>query len=103
VLFQMTENIAVRAEGGVNYQSCVKCSTELGPLSQNYKLHCVRRDTAVHDATPTAFKPERFVDSTPVFRQFFCPGCGALVENELAVEGDPVLRDICVQEPLARS
>ena len=24
----------------------------------------------------------------------FCPGCGALLENEIAREGDPVLRDI---------
>jgi acetone carboxylase gamma subunit len=102
VLFQATENIAVRAEGGVNYHSCVKCSTELGSLAQNYKLHCVRRDATAHEATPSAFEPGRFVDSTPVFRQFFCPGCGALVENELAVEGDPVLRDIFIQEPLAR-
>jgi acetone carboxylase gamma subunit len=29
-----------------------------------------------------------------VFRQFFCPGCGALIENEIAREGDEVLRDI---------
>jgi acetone carboxylase gamma subunit len=29
-----------------------------------------------------------------VFRQFFCPGCGALVENEVARESDEVLRDI---------
>jgi len=29
-----------------------------------------------------------------VFRQFFCPGCGALVENEVARVEDPVLRDI---------
>jgi len=29
-----------------------------------------------------------------VFRQFFCPGCGALVENEVARAEDPVLRDI---------
>jgi len=29
-----------------------------------------------------------------VFRQFFCPGCGALIENEIARADDPVLRDI---------
>ena len=25
---------------------------------------------------------------------FFCPGCGTLIENEIAVKSDPVLRDI---------
>ena len=29
-----------------------------------------------------------------MFRQFFCPGCGALLENEIAREHDPVLRDV---------
>jgi acetone carboxylase gamma subunit len=29
-----------------------------------------------------------------VFRQFFCPGCGALIENEVARESDAVLHDI---------
>ena len=36
----------------------------------------------------------RYIDDRPVFRQFFCPGCGALVENEVARADDPVLRDI---------
>jgi acetone carboxylase gamma subunit len=36
----------------------------------------------------------RYIDERPVFRQFFCPGCGALIENEIAREGDEVLQDI---------
>lgn len=36
----------------------------------------------------------RYIDDRPVFRQFFCPGCGALIENEIALASDPVLRDI---------
>jgi hypothetical protein len=34
----------------------------------------------------------------PVFRQFHCPGCGALIENEIAREGDELLRDIELQQ-----
>ena len=36
----------------------------------------------------------RYIDDRPVFRQFFCPGCGALIENEIARTADDVLRDI---------
>lgn len=36
----------------------------------------------------------RYIDDRPVFRQFYCPGCGALIENEVARENDEVLRDI---------
>ena len=39
-------------------------------------------------------EPGRFIDDRVVFRQFFCPGCGRLVENEVAVEGEPLLHDI---------
>jgi len=30
----------------------------------------------------------------PQFRQFCCPGCGLLVENEIAVESEPLLVDV---------
>jgi acetone carboxylase gamma subunit len=36
----------------------------------------------------------RYIDPDPVFRQFFCPACGRLIENEIALAGDPVLQDI---------
>ena len=35
-----------------------------------------------------------YIDNRPMFRQFFCPGCGALIENEIALADDPVLCDI---------
>ena len=41
---------------------------------------------------PIIGDPARFIDARPVFRQFFCPGCGRLIENEVALEGEPVLR-----------
>jgi N-methylhydantoinase B len=99
-LLQITDNIALRLERGIAHHCCSKCDVELGPLSENYKTHCVRRDSTVDHATPFARDPQRFVDIVPVFRQFFCPGCGALVENEIAAEGDPILRDITIREPL---
>lgn len=94
VAFMATANIAVRRDGDTLRQCCAKCDVDLGPTSDNYKDHCVRHDVAVSHATPWAGDPHRFIDDTPVFRQFFCPGCGALIENEIALEGDPVLRDI---------
>jgi acetone carboxylase gamma subunit len=36
----------------------------------------------------------RYIDEEPVFRQFFCPGCGRLIENEIALAGDDLLCDI---------
>ena len=94
VEFLATVNLAVRREGDELRHCCAKCDNDLGPTADNYKEHCIRQDAAVSHATPSAGDPHRFVDALPQFRQFFCPGCGARIENEIAIEGDALLRDI---------
>jgi N-methylhydantoinase B len=85
-----TENLAV-----INvHWCCAKCSTDLGPLAKNYKEGCVRRDLPIEASNPIVGDPARFIDPRPQFRQFCCPGCGLLIENEIAVESEPLLRDV---------
>lgn len=93
---RVTENLSVRLEGKTAHHCCAKCDTDLGPTSDNYKDHCLREDNSIMRANPHVGDPHRFIDDEPVFRQFFCPGCGTLIENEIAVATDPVLRDIDV-------
>ena len=54
----------------------------------------MRHDADIQAANPNIGDYQRYIDDRPVFRQFFCPGCGALIENEVARENDPVLHDI---------
>jgi len=74
--------------------ACARCETDLGPASANYKEHCIRDDRGIQTANPLVGDPARFLDETPVFRQFYCPGCGALIENEVALADEPPLRDV---------
>jgi N-methylhydantoinase B len=74
--------------------ACARCETDLGPASANYKEHCIRDDREIQTANPLVGDPARFLDETPVFRQFYCPGCGALIENEVALADEPPLRDV---------
>jgi N-methylhydantoinase B len=90
VELQATENLTVR--GG--RWSCTKCATDLGPVKENYKKHCVRLDRPIQSSNPIVGDPARFIDPTPQFRQFCCPGCGLLVENEIAVADEPLLADV---------
>jgi N-methylhydantoinase B len=90
VRLQATEGLAVR---GARW-CCAKCATDLGPLRGNYKEHCARSDQEIQASNPLVGDPRRFIDPLPQFRQFCCPGCGALVENEIAIAEDPVLRDV---------
>jgi N-methylhydantoinase B len=85
-----TETLAVR--GG--HWCCAKCAADLGPLKENYKERCARSDLPIQASNPLVGDPRRFIDPLPQFRQFACPSCGTLIENEIAVAEDPVLRDV---------
>ncbi|HEV7476254.1 MAG TPA: hydantoinase B/oxoprolinase family protein, partial [Burkholderiales bacterium] len=85
-----TESLAVR---GANW-CCAKCAADLGPMKGNYKERCARSDQPIQASNPLVGDPRRFIDPLPQFRQFCCPGCGALIENEIALAEDPVLRDV---------
>jgi len=73
---------------------CAKCSADLGAVGANYKDGCVRSDRPIEESNPLVGDPKRFIDPLPRFRQFCCPGCGLLVENEIALEDEPLLRDV---------
>ncbi|MEY3475961.1 MAG: Acetone carboxylase gamma subunit, partial [Pseudomonadota bacterium] len=70
------------------------CRTDLGLISTNYKLACRRYDALIQSANPNIGDWRRYIDDEPVFRQFFCPGCGRLIENEIARKSDELLHDI---------
>ena len=54
----------------------------------------------VSDSNPLIGDPSLFVDDPVEFRLFCCPGCGTLIENEIAVATDPILRDMFIALPV---
>ncbi len=97
VLVEASDTLQVRANGGDAHWACGRCSADLGPVSTNYKESCLRRDQPISASNPLVGDPARFIDDEVQFRQFHCPSCGGLVENEVAVATDPVLADIMVK------
>jgi len=94
LILRVTDNLDLRREKSGSRLACSKCAADLGSVRDNYKDHCMRRESDIGTANPNIGDYRRYIDDTPVFRQFFCPGCGALIENEVARADDPVLRDI---------
>ena len=66
----------------------------LGPASENYKAHCHRIDRPIQVASTLIGDPQRFIEDAVQFRQFCCPACGGLIENEVCRAQDPLLRDV---------
>jgi N-methylhydantoinase B len=94
VSYRPSENLEIRRTAQGDRFCCVGCATDLGSARANYKLGCARNDAPIEDANPIVGDPARYIDVRPVFRQFFCPGCGRLIENEVALADDPILHDI---------
>jgi len=94
VAARASENLDLRREAGGLRHACAKCAADLGALRDNYKDQCVLDEREIAAANPNIGDWRRYIDDRPVFRQFYCPGCGALIENEVARADDPVLRDI---------
>jgi len=90
-LFLATESLALYDN---KRYGCAKCAQDLGPVSHNYKSYCVRNDLPIQAANPIVGDPARYIDPLPQFRQFCCPNCGLLIENEIAISHDPLLRDV---------
>jgi N-methylhydantoinase B len=98
LLLEVTENIHMRSTKGRTVYCCAKCQTEIGQVGENYKEHCIRIDKHVSKSNLLIGEPSRFIDDVPQFRQFVCPGCGTLIENEIAMKGEPLLMDIHIEK-----
>ena len=94
LIFQASTCLDARRDADGSFWACGKCSADLGPLQANYKLQCIREDNPVSSSNPLIGDPSRYIDDAVTFRQFFCTGCGALIDNEIAVATDAVLHDV---------
>ena len=94
LLHEVTPYLHAKRDNRGAFWACAQCGTELGGVEENYKLGCNREDRHISDSNPLIGEPRDFVNDEVEFRQFSCPGCGTLIENEVAVASDPVLRDI---------
>ncbi|GLY70508.1 hydantoinase B/oxoprolinase family protein [Amycolatopsis taiwanensis] len=68
---------------------CRRCDTEIGPATDNVRQHLVTAELPVTKRWPETARHEgarRFV-----FRRYFCPGCAAQVDTEIALRGEPIV------------
>jgi acetone carboxylase gamma subunit len=90
----ITEYLDLVHQAGDPWLACSRCGQPLCASRENYKLHCHRIDRPIQSANTLIGDPRRFIDDAVQFRQFCCPACGGLIENEVCRAQDPVLWDI---------
>lgn len=93
-LLKATDSMDLKEDSKGKFLACCHCGAALGGTEENYKSHCLLEVKPVEASNPLIGDPERFIDDKIEFRQFYCPGCGRLIENEIAVAGDELLMDV---------
>ncbi len=77
---------------------CQRCGHELVDARQNYKKGCLVAEKPLEEVYPP--KPEGqaygFIPDPDFCRliEFYCPGCGVMIENEYLPPGHPLTHEI---------
>jgi N-methylhydantoinase B len=91
---QITQYLDLVEHDGGHWLACSRCGQPLVEAHENYKVHCRRIVRPIQSANILIGEPHRFIDDAVEFRQFCCPACGGLIENEICRTHDPVLFDL---------
>jgi N-methylhydantoinase B len=83
----------VDTAGGREFQ-CARCQRSLGPSDKNYKLSTIIDESPVTDVNPLILDPKRYVAERIVVRRYYCPGCGVLLDTDVARAEEAPLWDI---------
>ena len=89
-------DMAQTAVGGMYV--CNRCEHALGSTSMPYKHWCAVWEGELSEIAPGFRDPSAFVDDHMVWREFYCPSCGVMIENEIAREGEAFLDDARLAE-----
>ena len=84
----VSQRLELRAGAGGDAVCCRGCGREIAPAGAGWKHKAVLRQTRLSErAAVYTTHPDLLL------REFACPGCGALLDSEIALPGDPFLED----------
>lgn len=76
---------------------CTVCDEVIGPADENYKRGCLVRERNPEEVHPPLIEDEDYTFSPDPdwvrIVEFYCPGCGTMVENEYLPPGHPITHD----------
>jgi acetone carboxylase gamma subunit len=79
---------------------CRVCDQEFGSARDNYKRGLLLHNRKLDEVHPHLLDPEKYAytfSPDPEFTaliEYYCPGCGTMIETEYTVPGHPLVYDI---------
>jgi len=90
---RVSEGLVIAKTGEEAFYTCTKCRTRIQNADENYKSGCITRVTNVKDVGLSPIDPGLFIDDEIEYREYFCPGCGLLLQGNFTRPEDPDFRD----------
>ena len=91
---------------GTEMWHCRRCQRRLGPATKNYKEGCLVYARDPRTLYPSEVEGERYNFAPDpdlcLLVEFYCPGCGTLIETEALPPGHPPTHDIELDLPSLR-
>jgi N-methylhydantoinase B len=94
-LHDVAEELELVAIGTERYIACKDCGHFISGGNGNYKLGAARIDGSLMEIDAELFPdPAGEFDAPIVYREYLCPNCGVLFENELVRADEPPVWDV---------
>ena len=86
----VSTHLEIRATPNGDRIACRACGHALGPAGEGWKRHAILHARSMNGVGGKAYSgaPEAML------RTFCCPGCGKLLDTEMALPDEPFLNDI---------
>ncbi len=84
----LSQRVEIRDGEQGSTAHCRDCGHDLGPATRPWKRSAALSERPLREMAVIYTTNERLL-----LREFSCPGCGALLDTETALPGDPFLDD----------
>jgi N-methylhydantoinase B len=86
--------VDVAEHDGARVWACSACGENLGPMTENFKLHTRYRQRPPQVVDERLYPdPTEFSETQLLLRQYACPGCATLLAQEFCLAGDEPWHD----------
>lgn len=83
-----SNTLSIEKTAGAMRVICAACKQDLAAADASWKRQAALQEHPAHEL-PGPYRTGQGL----LLRQFSCPGCGALLDTELALPGEPFLED----------
>ena len=85
---RISRTLSITMSKGMRMVSCNKCESDIASAEDSWKSHAALQEQRMNSLG----EPFSTGDEV-IMRSFACPACGALLDTEIAMQGDAFLED----------